>query len=228
MAIKTHKDYAAEFGVTHSVFTSWLRRGAPYQNRQKMITWLLNMPKRGKATNEWLKSQGVNPVKKRVKPKVVKGQTAEDFRDHYKNKLQEATLANDQDQVKFWSELFLKQDESIRRSEAHAAKLGIDNGTTLARAEVERILRAVFYAGNGCVNGALATICEHVAGFSDPGEVYHSLKPAIVGGRLFSGFDKVANIQGAPALPDWVIECVKHEAEQYLANSESLWTKKLK
>ena len=134
-------------------------------------------------------------------------------------------MANDQDQVKFWSDLFLKQDESIRRSEAHAARLGIDNGTTLPRAEVERILRAVFYAGNGSVNGALTTICEHVAGLSDPGDVYHSLKPAIVGGRLFSGFDKVANIQGAPALPDWVIECVKLEAQQYLGNSESLWTK---
>jgi hypothetical protein len=200
--------------------------GAPYQNEPKMITWLNNLNRKSPEVKAWLKHRGVQPIpKKSAVLSSVKGQTAEDFRDHYRKKLQEATMANDQDQVKFWSDLFLKQDESIRRSEIHAAKLGIDNGTTLPRAEVERILRAVFYAGNGCVNGALTTICEHVAGLSDPGDVYHSLKPAIVGGRLFSGFDKVANIQGAPALPDWVIECVKLEAQQYLGNSESLWTK---
>ena len=226
MARKTHKHYAEEFGVPESVFRKWLQMGAPYQNEPKMITWLNNLNRKSPEVKAWLKHRGVQPIpKKAAVLSSVKGQTAEDFRDHYRKKLQEATMANDQDQVKFWSDLFLKQDESIRRSEIHAAKLGIDNGTTLPRAEVERILRAVFYAGNGCVNGALTTICEHVAGLSDPGDVYHSLKPAIVGGRLFSGFDKVANIQGAPALPDWVIECVKLEAQQYLGNSESLWTK---
>ena len=228
MARKTHKHYAEEFGVKESTFRAWLKKGAPYQNREKMITWLLNLERMAPGARQWLINQGVNPTKRRSKPAVVKGDSAESFRDHYRNKLSEATACNDQEQVKFWSDLFLKQDESIRRSEAHAAKLGIDNGTVLPRAEVERILRAVFYAGNGCVNGALSTICEHLAGLSDPSDVYHALKPAIVGGRLFSGFDKVANIKGAPALPDWVIECVKLEAKQYLGNSESLWTNKLK
>ena len=50
----------------------------------------------------------------------------------------------------------------------------------------------------------------------------------MVGGRLFSGFDKVANIKGAPSLPDWVIDAVRMEAKQYLGNSEALWTKTTK
>jgi len=63
---------------------------------------------------------------------------------------------------------------------------------------------------------------------SDPAQIYDTLKPAIVGGRLFSGFDRVENIKGAPSLPDWVIECVRLEAKQYLGNSEALWTKTTK
>ena len=191
-----------------------------------MITWLNAQQRKTPAVKAWLKARGVKPKpKKAAILKNIKATSAEGFRDHYQKMLEEATATNDQDQVKFWSELFLKQDESIRRSEAHAAKLGIDNGTTLPRAEVERILRAVFYAGNACVNSNMTMIAQHVSGLNTAEDVYNSLKPAIVGGRLFSGFDKVANIKGAPALPDWVLDCAKTEAKQYLGNSESLWTK---
>ena len=226
MARKTHKHYAEEFGVSENVFRKWLQKGAPYQNEAKMITWLNNLERKSKEVKAWLKARGVKPTPKKSKVIAgIKGKSAEDFRDHYQKMLEEATETNDQDQVKFWSDLFLKQDESIRRSEIHAAKLGIDNGTTLPRAEVERILRATFYAGNACVNSSLTMICEHIAGMSDPAQIYDTLKPAIVGGRLFSGFDRVENIKGAPSLPDWVIECVRLEAKQYLGNSEALWTK---
>ena len=227
MARKTHQHYADEFGVSENVFRGWLKKGAPYQNEPKMITWLNAQQRKTPAVRAWLKARGVKPVpKKAAVLKKIKAKTAEDFRDHYQKMLEQATETNDQDQVKFWSELFLKQDESIRRSEAHAAKLGIDNGTTLARAEVERILRATFCAGNACVNSSLTMICQHIAGLSKPADIYNVLKPAMVGGRLFSGFDKVANIKGAPALPGWVIDAVRLEAKQYLGNSEALWTKK--
>ena len=226
MARKTHKHYAEEFGVPESVFRKWLQMGAPYQNEPKMITWLNNLKRKSPEVKAWLKHRGVQPIpKKAAVLSSVKGQTAEDFRDHYRKKLQEATMANDQDQVKFWSDLFLKQDESIRRSEIHAAKLGIDNGTTLPRAEVERILRAVFYASNACVNANLTMICQHIAGLDKPEDIYDVLKPALVNACIFSGFDKVNNIKGAPGLPTWVLDCVRLDAKQYLGNSESLWTK---
>jgi len=226
MARKTHQHYADEFGVSERTFRTWLKNGAPYQNEAKMITWLNALQRKSPEIKAWLKLRGITPKpRKSAILKKIKAKTAEDFRDHYQSKLEEATETNDQDQVKFWSDLFLKQDESIRRSEAHAAKLGIDNGTTLPRAEVERILRATFWAGNACVNSSLTMICQHIAGLDQPADIYNVLKPAIVGGRLFSGFDKVANIKGAPAVPDWVIDAVRMEAQQYLSNSESLWTK---
>lgn len=229
MARKTHQHYAEDFGVSERTFRTWLKQGAPYQNEAKMITWLNAQQRKTPAVRAWLKARGVKPVpKKSAILKKIKAKTAEDFRDHYQKMLEQATDSNDQDQVKFWSDLFLKQDESIRRSEAHAAKLGIDNGTTLPRAEVERIFRAVMYAGNACVNSNMTMLCQHIAGLSEPADIYNMLKPAVVGGRLFSGFGKVANIKGAPALPDWVIDAVRMEAKQYLSGSESLWTKQLK
>jgi hypothetical protein len=232
MAVKSHKHYAESFGISINTFRNWLKRGAPYQNKAKMITWLLNLQRLPEGAKEYLKDNGVNIAARSPRKSIKSGTTGlkdiSDFRDYYREKLGQATEANDQDQVKFWSEQFLKTDESIRRSEAHAAKLGIDNGTVLPRAEVERIMRAVFYAGNACTQGVLTSICEQLVGYDDPGDLYHALKPAVTGGRLFSGFDKVSNVTGAPNIPSWVVDCVKLEAEQYLGNSESLWTRKLK
>ena len=225
MARKTHKHYAEEFGVSETVFRGWLKMGAPYQNEPKMITWLNALKRKSPEVKAWLKARGIKLIpKKSIASKPTHAKTAEDFRDHYREELAIATDDNDQNQVKFWSELFLKQDESIRRSEIHAAKLGIDNGTVLPRAEVERILRAVFYASNACVQGQLTSICEQLVGYDNPGDMFHALKPAVVGGRLFSGLDKVMNTAGAPNVPGWVVDCIKLEAKQYLGNSESLWT----
>ena len=232
MANKTQQQYADDWGVTLKAWNGWKSDGAPVGNEKKLAYWLRNKQRLNKRTREKMAEVGVvaksKSRRKQVAAKIEKeSKTAEDFRDHYKAQLDKCIQdpGGDPTEVKFWSELFLKQDESIRRSEIHAAKLGIDNGTTLPRAEVERILRATFYAGNACVNSSLTMICEHIAGMDDPAQIYDTLKPAIVGGRLFSGFDRVENIKGAPSLPDWVIECVRLEAKQYIGNSEALWTK---
>ena len=219
MPRKTHARWAEEFGVSGKVFKSWASLGAPYQNEPKMITWLLGrgrLPARAKA---WLKSKGINPDTKATAdtPAPESLESAEDFRDYYTAKLAEAVRHDDQNSIEFWAKLHLQYDESIRRNEAHAAKLGIDNGTVLPRAEVERILRAVIYAGNACVQGALTSICEKLAGISEPAEIYRILKPAIVGGRLFAGFEKVKNTPGQPGLPTWVVECVTEDFKQYLS-----------
>lgn len=233
MARRTQQMQADEWGMPLGTLKRYITRGAPTGNDKKFYSWLLNLQRvpTWAKTSAKMKAMGYDPkskAKRRREAKKGKGlDTAADFREHYRKKLAEATeREGDTEGVKFWSDLFLKQDESIRRSEAHAAKLGIDNGTTLPRAEVERILRATFYAGNACVNSSLTMICQHIAGLSKPADIYNVLKPAMVGGRLFSGFDKVANIKGAPNLPDWVIECVRLEAKQYLSGSEALWTKK--
>ncbi len=228
MANKSHKQYAEEWGVSLMTWNRWKSEGAPIGSPKSLASWLLNKQRLNKATRARMAECGVRATPKSKLQKEAKseeGMSAEDFRDKYRAKLEDAVNSNDETGVKFWNEHYLKIDESIRKTQLHAQKLGIDNGTTLPRAEVERILRAVLYAGNANVNSGLTIICEHIAGMDDPAQIYDTLKPAIVGGRLFSGFDKVANIKGAPALPDWVLDCAKTEAKQYLGNSESLWTK---
>jgi hypothetical protein len=232
MANKTQSQYAEDWGVKLAAWNKWKKAGAPVGSEKKLANWLRPRQRLNPRTREKMAEVGVKTTTKAKRKQAVqkiesKSKTAEDFRDHYKAQLDEEIQKGeqgDQNQVKFWSELFLKQDESIRRSEIHAAKLGIDNGTTLSRAEVERIFRATMWAGNACVNSNLTMICQHLAGLDQPDDIYNVLMPAIVGGRLFSGFDKVANIKGAPSLPDWVLECIRYEATQYLSNSESLWT----
>jgi len=208
----------------------YAKDGAPLGNDKKFYSFVVNLQRvpTWAKTSEKMKAMGYQPkakAKARRTKAAIKEKSADDFRNHYRAKLDEAIGANDTEMIKFWNEHYLKIYESIRKTELHAKKLGLEDGTTLSRTEVERILRAAFYAGNANVQGVLTSICEQLVGHDNPGDLYHALKPAIVGGRLFSGFDKVMNTKGAPSLPDWVVDCVQLEAKQYLGNSEALWTK---
>lgn len=227
---RTLQQSADRWGVPLQTWKRYISNGAPVGNDKKFYSYVVNLQRvpTWAKKSERMKSMGYDPkakAKARQSKATIKGKTAKDFRDHYREKLDEAVLANNTEMIKFWNEHYLKIDESIRKTELHAKKLGLEDGTTLSRAEIERILRAIFYAGNACIQGVLTNLCERLVGFDNPGDLCHALKPAIVGGRLFSGFDKVMNTPGAPGLPEWVVECVKLEANQYLGNSEALWTK---
>lgn len=225
--MKPQAERAKEIGVSRQSLATWIKKGAPFEDDKRLAVWLLNQERITAKVRAWC-----NKVIKRDTPHqnhVAKTKTElknlEGILDYYMGKLNESVACGELESIKFWNEHVIKTSESIRRSEAHAARLGIDNGTTLARAEVERILRAVFYASNACVNANLTMICQHIAGLDKPEDIYDVLKPALVNACIFSGFDKVNNIKGAPGLPTWVLDCVRLDAKQYLGNSESLWTK---
>ena len=140
--------------------------------------------------------------------------------DFYQRKLAEASNVNDTRNIKIYGELLLKTSESIRRNEIHATRVGLKSGDTITREKCELYLRQAFYGGNAAVNASLTMICEHVAGMSDPSDVYHCLKPAFVGGRIFSGFDRLRALD----VPQWFLDCVKDSAKDFVGNSEVLWT----
>jgi hypothetical protein len=144
--------------------------------------------------------------------------------DFYQRKLAEASNVNDTRNIKIYGELLLKTSESIRRNEIHAQKVGLKSGDTITREKCELYLRQAFYGGNAAVNAQLTMICEHVAGMKTPDEVYNCLKPAFVGGRIFSGFDRLRALD----VPQWFLDCVKDSAKDFLGNSEVLWTDKEK
>ena len=146
-------------------------------------------------------------------------ETDEQRLDFYRTKLAEASNIGDARHIKLYGELHLKTSDSIRRNEIHAQKVGLKDGDVITRADCERYMRAAFYAGNACVNSSLTMICEHVAGMSDPAQIYDCLKPAFVGGRVFSGFDRIKQLD----VPQWFIDCAKDDAKQYLGNSAVLF-----
>ena len=222
---RTQKEKAKEYYVSRMTITRWEKEGAPFDDDREMNAWVIAKQRQPKKFHLWQKEKGFSDQPEEPDDIDEDFSSQEEVCIYYRKKLSSAARSGNTAQVKLWNELLLKTDESIRRSEMHSAKLGLDNGTTLPRAEVERILRAVFYAGNACVQGSLTSVSEHLTAIENPADLYHALKPIIVGGRLFAGFDKVKNTAGAPGLPAWVVDCVKLEAQQYLDSSESLWTK---
>lgn len=222
---------ASIFGVTQRSVSSWKAKGAKLDNIYDLALWVeRNISRRNKVLRVNIKkikreNQGDSDkkvAKKKAggsvsKPKTQQEQKSlEGFRDYYAEKLTIAQEDGDLDDVRYWNELFLKTDKCIRETEAHAKKLGIDRGEMLSRQEVERILRMVIYAGNGCIKGVCHQIAERLSGMDDPGEIYKFIKPTILGGRIFEGFNKVAKAEGPTLLPDWVIEAVLAESENYV------------
>jgi hypothetical protein len=145
-------------------------------------------------------------------------ETDEQRLDFYRKKLADASNIGDARNIKLYGELHLKTSDSLRRNEIHATKVGLKSGDVMTRAEIERIMKSALYAGNACVHLQLSAICERLAGISDPAELYHVLKPLLVGGLIFSGFSKATSI----GVPDWFIELVRQEAQNYVGNSECL------
>ena len=60
MAVKTHQHFADDYGVPINTFRRWLKAGAPYQNKPKMITWLNNLERKTPGVKAYLKAAGVN------------------------------------------------------------------------------------------------------------------------------------------------------------------------
>ena len=150
-------------------------------------------------------------------PKTVEDRkTLEQFRDYFAGQLNIATAANLADEVKHWTDLLHKAEKCIRESQAHERKLGLEQGETIQREEVERIMKAVIYAGNACVRNQLKEICQVLASESNPNAIYQKLAPATLGGRLFEGFKAVMKSPSKVQLPEWIVDVMQSEGENYL------------
>ena len=177
--------------------------------------WLLAHAKRKSkamtaAINAVLKPDAVHVPDNKEK------RSLEEMRTYYAENLDAVTRSEDFDKegIKFWNDLLLKVDESIRKSEAHAKKLGIDRGELLSREEVERILRAMFWAVNACSDKFAKQMAQHLSDKS-PAEVYDILAPNLTA-RVFEALKKVAKTPGEINLPPYVIECATAEEKQYI------------
>ena len=158
-----------------------------------------------------------------LKPKTIKKvkdeeqRNLEEMRDYYAEQLDDATSSGhtDHEEIKFWNDLWLKADESIRRSQAHARKLGLEQGETLPKDDVERILKNLIWAGNACCDKFSKQIAQRLSG-KTPAELHKILKPNLTALLIFEGLDRLAKTPGDINIPQWVIECVQTQKKLYL------------
>ena len=214
---QTQKELADQWGTTQMTISNFMRDGCDFTAPDEDIArWLLAHAKR--------KSKPMREaIAKVLKPKPVKfsptdkQKSLEEMRDYYSAQLDAATRPGQvaHEEIKFWNDLLLKADESIRKSQAHEKKLGIEKGELLSKPEVERILKSMFWAGNSCCDKFAKQIAQRLSD-KKPAEIYDILAPTLTALTLFEGMKRVAKTPGDVNLPDWVIECSKTEEKQYL------------
>ena len=220
------KYYADKYVASQQKVSEWQREGWPLDDEKAMCKKFRLMqrmsPKRRKAVEaieRRIAKANVKPVKRKSKPseKIESRKTLEEFRDYYSDQLSKATATKPPapDEVKHWNKLLLDAEKCIRESEAHIKKLDIDQGRMVSQQEVERMLRAIIYAGNASIRAHLKELCEDIAACKTPAEVYAILPAMVLGGRIFEGVKKVSKSGGDVQLPQWVVDCVIAEGENY-------------
>lgn len=211
---------AEKWGCSQPQIGKLTEKGCDFDAPDDVVAnWLLKNCKRKPAKMK----AAIEEVLKleRVSVEGVEQKSLEEMAEYYSRQLNAATSAErvDREDVKFWNDLLLKTDESIRRSEAHAKKLGVDKGELLSRGEVERILRAVAWAGNACCDKFSKQIAQRLSD-KKPAEVHRILKPTLTALTLFEAMKRVAKTPGDVNLPEWCVECFATEEKQYVKGKE--------
>jgi hypothetical protein len=214
---KSQHELAAQWGTSQVNIGKLTAAGCDFDASDKEVAeWLnKNCKRKSPAMRAAIKAV-LQPTK--IKISEVEGKRSlEEMRDYYGEQLDATTKSDsvDREDVKFWNDLLLKADESLRRSEAHAKKLGVDKGELLSRGEVERIMRAMFWAGNACCEKFAKQIAQKLSN-KEPAEIYDILAPLLTSLTLFEALKKVAKPPGEVNLPDWFVDCAATEETQYI------------
>jgi hypothetical protein len=213
---RTIAQMAKEYHAAVRTINRWAKLDAPFNDDQQMNAFVMKQKHIPKEFIKWQIDKGFTKLEETTDEQIGdEFESQVKLRDFYFLKLSAAAKRNDQNQIKYWNELLLKTDESIRRTEAHQKKLGLESGETIDRVEVERILKAMIYAGNACVRSQLKEIVEVLAA-ETPAKMYEMLAPAVLGGRIFEGFKALTKSESQVKLPLWVVECMQSEGENYL------------
>jgi hypothetical protein len=237
---KTQEKRCKEIGVSRRTLNTWKAKGANVDDDLKLANFLANQRINRTEVKNWMRSvfnrvekeivEGTRPMPKpkpsttvapkkeaenteanSIEPtKEAENRSLEQIREYYAKCLSVATTINDRDSIKYWNDLLIKVDESIRKSQAHAAK-----GELLSRGEVERILRAVAWSGNACIDKFSKQIAQRLSD-KKPAEVHRILKPTLVALTLFEAMKRVAKCPGEVNLPEWAVECFATEEKQYV------------
>ena len=212
---KTQDELALQWGTSQKNISLQARRGCNFDAPDKEVAnWLLaNCMRKPKPM-----VAAIDAVLQREPIQLEEDvRSLEEMRKYYGQQLDAASKGKpiEKEAVKFWNDLLLKADESLRRSEAHSKRLGLDTGDLLTRGEVERILRAMLWGGNACCDKFAQQIAQALS-HKPPAEVYEILAPNLTFLTMFAPLSKLAQVPGDINLPQWVVDCVRREQDQYV------------
>lgn len=211
-----------EIQITTRSIHAWFQRGAPIEGtREELARWITKQTKISAKARTWSRKVLAASKPKKTRRKKLADETDEleilkaVLREHTAA-LDVATDEDNLDQIRFYTDSVKSLASTIRETEAHAKRMGLKTGETMERKDVELMLHRVFWAGNMSINNVLTRACEQWAAISDPAELYHSMKPVLVGGRLFSKFADMNNDRNGAMIPQWAIDCARDSAYDYL------------
>ncbi len=210
--------YAKKWGATSMTISNMAKKGCDWDADEKELArWLIANCKRKPAKMTKLIKEILQPTDLNESASKSKAASLEDMREYYSVQLNTATKCKDvnHEAVKFWNDLLLKADESIRKSQAHEKKLGIEKGELLSRSEVERIIKASIWAGNACIDKFSKQIAQRLSNLP-PQDVHKALKPQLTGMIIFEGMRRVTKTPGEINVPQWVADCYQTERSLYL------------
>jgi len=217
---KTDLELADEFKVQRSTIHRAKKAGVKFDQDDALCYEGL------KAKNMCIKWVKAYEKKNDIKAEIYKAESdtksPDELRDEYLAELQIAKANGNSEREKVALNAYLKIDKQIRETALDEKKLGIQKGETLTKKEVERILKAIVYAGNACVRKQLKEVCEVIADCETPNDVYNLLPAMVLGGRIFEGMKAVSKSPSDVNLPQWAIDCMIGEGENYFENATEI------
>lgn len=217
----TQKDLAEKWQTSQMTISNYAKQGCPFSGSDKEVARWLNTHSKKKSAPMKAVIDAVLKPEPVTLPDGHETKTLEQMRDYYSDQLDAATRSSETDHelIRFWNDLLLKADESIRRSQAHEKKLNLTNGELISRPEMERILRNMAWAGNACCDKFSKQIAQRLSD-KKPAEVHKILKPTLTALLVFEGMNRLAKVPGDINLPQWVIDCMQTEGKNYFKVEE--------
>ena len=212
---KTQEELGEYWHLSRLTLSKYAAKGCDFDGTDaEVAAWLhKHMSRKPLLTRQAIERHLIKPKKKTKRG--GKSKTAEDLRDDYFAELQEAKRGGDLEREKLSLTAYLKIDKQIRETALDEKKLGIDKGEMLAREDVERILKNMFWAGNALCHKFSQQLAQRLSN-KEPAEVYEILAPTLTALTIFEGMKRLSKTPGEINLPDWVVDCAKTEQQNYI------------
>ncbi|MCH8328475.1 MAG: hypothetical protein IID15_08155 [Candidatus Marinimicrobia bacterium] len=250
-------DIATYWGVTIRTAQRWIRNGLPVRHPVLMAKHIITQRRcapKARTRAQAILAAELSPSPKPADPadpadlstdpapdppvedpeylawasgKTGKSPNLEELRNYYAYKLGPATRTGSQIDIKFWTDLLIKIDESLRRDKLLAEKLGIDQGQILPRNVVERYLHTLAFWLMRGVDQLLRELPPKLLNITYAEEAYHLLEPPLLDARFLAPLARAAANPSGISLPTWFITTLTDAVDDYIEHGAKNFTDQL-